>query len=104
LYQEELGRTDGRTVSQEPESLTPPGTLPSGEKSVAGFWTPRGELIVKTRREPKALFQMRNGHRCRLIAPTSPIFKTVLLWKADAMFLRGARSSRPDEAQRFVSR
>ncbi len=44
-----------------PRALTPAGTLPSGEKSIAGLWTPNGELIVKTRREPKALFLVRDG-------------------------------------------
>lgn len=41
--------------------LTRKGVLPSGEKSIAGFWTPQGDLVVKTRREPKALFLVRNG-------------------------------------------
>lgn len=42
-------------------ALTPRGTLPSGEKSVAGFWTPQGALVVKTRREPKTLYLVRDG-------------------------------------------
>ena len=50
----------------EPRALTPAGTLPTGEKSVAGLWAPSGELIVKTRREPKALFGVQKG-RARLI-------------------------------------
>ncbi len=42
-------------------ALTPKGMLPRGEKSIAGFWTPDGVLIVKTRREPKTLFMVRDG-------------------------------------------
>jgi hypothetical protein len=42
-------------------ALTPKGTLPRGEKSIAGFWTPDGVLVVKTRREPKTLFMVRDG-------------------------------------------
>ena len=45
----------------EPRALTPSGTLPAGEKSVAGLWKADGELIVKTRREAKSLFIVRNG-------------------------------------------
>lgn len=46
----------------EPRPLTPIPTLPSGEKSVSGLWTSSGDLVVKTRREPKTLFVIRNGH------------------------------------------
>jgi hypothetical protein len=45
----------------EPRPLTPSPTLPSGEKSVSGLWTSSGDLVVKTRREPKTLFVIRNG-------------------------------------------
>ena len=44
-----------------PRPLLTGGALPYGEKSTAGFWTPNGDLIVKTRLEPKALYQMQNG-------------------------------------------
>lgn len=36
------------------------GDLPTGEKIITGILAPNGELIIKTRREPKALFKM-NG-------------------------------------------
>ncbi|RYG64926.1 hypothetical protein EON80_18300 [bacterium] len=36
------------------------GDLPDGEKIITGLIAPGGELIIKTRREPKALFKM-NG-------------------------------------------
>ncbi len=55
LHEENLAQ------KSEPRALTPPKSLSSGEKSVAGFWTPGGELIVKTRREPKTLFLVKNG-------------------------------------------
>lgn len=38
----------------EPEALSP--YLPPGERVVAGLWTPDGRLVIKTRRETKALF------------------------------------------------
>lgn len=41
--------------------LTGNGALPANEKLVAGFWTPDGTLMVKTRREPKALYALRAG-------------------------------------------
>lgn len=34
---------------------------PGDERSVAAFWTPDGRLVVKTRRESKALFWEQNG-------------------------------------------
>jgi dipeptidyl aminopeptidase/acylaminoacyl peptidase len=40
--------------------LTPRGVLPSNDRSIAGFWTPDGKLIVKTRREPKFLYELRD--------------------------------------------
>lgn len=41
--------------------LTARGVLPPNDRSVAGFWTPDGKLIVKTRREPKFLYELRDG-------------------------------------------
>lgn len=42
----------------DPKLLT--GSEPPGEKPYAGFWTPKDKLVVKTRRETKALF-LENG-------------------------------------------
>lgn len=42
--------------------------LPRGEKSVSGFFAPGGEVIVKTRREPKSLFSITNGGARKLDA------------------------------------
>lgn len=39
----------------------PNGALPRGEKSISGFFAPGGELVVKTRREPKSLFGIGTG-------------------------------------------
>lgn len=44
-----------------PRPLTSSDILPAGEKSMAGFWAPGGELVVKTRREPKSLYKVQNG-------------------------------------------
>lgn len=46
---------------KDDRALTPSGTLPPNEKSMAGFWSPDGTLIVKTRREPKVLHEVKNG-------------------------------------------
>lgn len=47
----------------EPELLTQGVDVP-GEKIIAGFWTPRGNLVLKTRREPKSLWEIGpNGQR-----------------------------------------
>lgn len=67
LYQEKVqpmapgaGKT-GEPERTEPELLTPDGLAPAGEKVTAGFWAPDGKLIVKTRREPKALYRVHDG-------------------------------------------
>ena len=62
-YSNENKNPDSRrkTASQTPRSLTSGGVLPRGERSFSGLWTSSGELIVKTRREPKSLFMVRNG-------------------------------------------
>lgn len=51
----------GEPVRQEPKLLTADNLGVGGERATAGFWTPDGKLVVKTRREPKALFVMRDG-------------------------------------------
>jgi hypothetical protein len=66
LHAEDIDRMSANTDRDflrraAPRALTAPGVLPSGEKSIAGFWTPGGDLIVKTRREPKALYNVKNG-------------------------------------------
>ena len=55
--------TEGETADREAADrpLTPRGALPPNDKSVAGFWAPDGRLIVKTRREPKFLYQLQDG-------------------------------------------
>jgi len=66
LYQERVQNAKSAAPkSSGATSLTPKGALPAGEKSYAGFWTPDNSLVVKTRREPKSLFQM--GNRARLL-------------------------------------
>jgi len=37
------------------------GTEPAGEKAYAGFWTPNGKLVMKTRRESKSLYLKNDG-------------------------------------------
>ena len=44
----------------EPELLTQGVDVP-GEKIIAGFWTPKGNLVLKTRREPKSLWEIEVG-------------------------------------------
>jgi hypothetical protein len=75
LYQEEVrlptsAKGNEQFHRSQPELMTPKGVLPPNEKSVAGFWTPHGILAVKTRREPKALYLLRNG-RLQLVDQTS---------------------------------
>ena len=57
LYSERIG--DGG-VHGEPQLLTQNVNIPN-EKITAGFWTPSGQLALKTRREPKSLFVVENG-------------------------------------------
>jgi dipeptidyl aminopeptidase/acylaminoacyl peptidase len=45
----------------EDRPLAPRDVLPPNDRSVAGFWTPDGKLIVKTRREPKFLYELQDG-------------------------------------------
>lgn len=61
LHEERFEYSNDKIASQTPRSLTPTGVLPRGEKSFSGLWTSRDELVVKTRREPKSLFQIKNG-------------------------------------------
>jgi hypothetical protein len=49
----------GTTSSGELEPMAE-GAVPQGEKIITGILAPNGELIIKTRREPKALYNM-NG-------------------------------------------
>ena len=66
IYQERVrtaapsGEGDARPQQGEPKPLTQ-GLAPNGEKVIAGFWTPAGKLVVKTRREPKSLYEVQDG-------------------------------------------
>lgn len=60
LHQETIRVQDGKFERAEPQHLFE-GKEPEGEKTVAGFWTPNGQLVAKTRRESKALFLENNG-------------------------------------------
>ena len=72
LYQEKI--TPGQPVAGggtgkggephrgDPALLTEESLAPPGEKVTAGFWAPDGKLVVKTRNEPKALYEVRDGH------------------------------------------
>ncbi len=55
LYEEKIPSADQAKSRSEALPLSEDVGL-SGEKVYAGFWTPRGELVMKTRRESKALF------------------------------------------------
>jgi hypothetical protein len=57
----EVATGESPVSEAEDRPLTPRGVLPPNDKSVAGFWTPDGKLIVKTRREPKFLYELRDG-------------------------------------------
>lgn len=59
LYAAQMSSTkDGKTPSaNEPELLTQGVDVP-GEKIIAGFWTPDNNLVLKTRREPKSLWEI----------------------------------------------
>lgn len=75
LHEERFEYSNDKIASQTPRALTPNGVLPRGEKSFSGLWTPNDELVVKTRREPKSLFQIKNG-------------RAVLLDRADGTYLQ----------------
>lgn len=75
LHEERFEYSNDKIVAQTPRSLTPKGVLPRGERSFAGLWTHNGELVVKTRREPKSLFQIKNG-------------RATLLDRADGTYLQ----------------
>lgn len=51
-------------TSSEPESVMP--NLPSDQKLISGTFAPDGELLIKTRREPKSLFLTRKGEAALL--------------------------------------
>ena len=52
---------DGKTpTASEPELLTQSVGV-AGEKIIAGFWTPSDHLVLKTRREPKSLWEIESG-------------------------------------------
>lgn len=60
LYEEKISPPGSDAKRNEPQELSS-GTEPPGEKAYAGFWTPGGQLVMKTRRESKALFLQQNG-------------------------------------------
>jgi dipeptidyl aminopeptidase/acylaminoacyl peptidase len=60
LHQEAIKIQDGKFARAVPQPVFE-GVEPSGEKTIAGFWTPGGQVVAKTRRESKALFVDNNG-------------------------------------------
>lgn len=58
LYLAPVDRATSRAGALEPALES---ALPRGEKIVTGILAPDGELVVKTRREPKSLFLLRDG-------------------------------------------
>ena len=54
-------KQNGQKPQSAPPELMTQGVPPPGQKVVAGFWAPNGQLIIKTRRETKSLFSVRNG-------------------------------------------
>jgi len=60
LYQEQITPPTNEGKRNEPEALSA-GAEPPGEKAYAGFWTPDGKLVMKTRRDSKALFLKQEG-------------------------------------------
>jgi hypothetical protein len=68
IYQEKIwldAPAKQKQGAAKPHTTTPEimteGVPPHGEKVVAGFWAPNGQLIIKTRRETKSLYAVRNG-------------------------------------------
>lgn len=59
LYSTQMqAEKDGKLPTPtEPELLTQGVDVP-GEKIIAGFWTPNDNLVLKTRREPKSLWEI----------------------------------------------
>jgi Tol biopolymer transport system component len=65
LYEEKIARPQKSKTRNEAQPLSE--DVPTGgEKVYAGFWTPRGELVMKTRREAKSLF-LKQGDEAQLI-------------------------------------
>lgn len=62
LYSTQMeAEKDGKMPTPgEPELLTQGVDVP-GEKIIAGFWTPNDHLVLKTRREPKSLWEVETG-------------------------------------------
>jgi hypothetical protein len=58
LYQEKIGMQKNELQRGEPEHLA--GESQNGEKVTAGFQTGNGQLVLKTRRESKALYLHRD--------------------------------------------
>lgn len=59
LYQEKIGARRDDPQRNDPKILA--ASAGQNEKASAGFWTPDGKLVVKTRRESKALYLHRDG-------------------------------------------
>ena len=60
LYEEKIILAPTKNASKTQRQSTPAalskGAEPSGEKAYAGFWTPDGKLVMKTRHESKSLY------------------------------------------------
>lgn len=53
---------DRQTTSAGELQAIAQGVAPRGEKIITGLLAPNGELVIKTRKEPKALYLMKNGN------------------------------------------
>lgn len=49
------------TIEQDEMELLTENITPNDEKPIAGYWSQSGRFVVKTRREPKALYEVHDG-------------------------------------------
>ena len=63
LYQAPVERNTAQNGLSQTGELEPlaEDVAPRGERIITGLLTPNGELVIKTRREPKALYVVRDG-------------------------------------------
>ena len=100
LHEERFEYSNDKIMAQTPRNLTPKGVLPRGEKSFSGLWTPDGELVVKTRREPKSLFQIKNGRAVLLDRANGSYLQNRVVREngRDVLYVVRELSNSPDSA------